>query len=78
MPLAARRRPGRVDRFLERGPARLAVLPGDRELREVQGGELAGRVPPLRFDLQVPQARLDWQRALTAHGPSVTAFHIEL
>jgi len=51
----------------------VAVLPGDRALRVVQRRELPGRAPPLRLKLEVPQARLIWQRALTAHNPRVTA-----
>src|ERR1700722_3688860 len=73
VPLPDCRRASRVDCLPERGPARLAVLPGDRELRVVQRGELPGRAPPLRLNLEVPQARLLRQRALTAHNLRVTA-----
>jgi len=71
VPLAAGARAG--DRRPQRGPARLPVLPGDRELRVVQRGELPGRPPPLGLEFEVPQAGVLRQRAHTAHGLSVTA-----
>ena len=45
-----------ADELLERGPARLAVLPRDGHLRIVQGAEFPGGQAAFRLKLQVPQA----------------------
>jgi hypothetical protein len=51
------------DVLLQRGPARLAVLPGDGELRVVQGGKLTRGQAAFRLQLQVPETRPPGQRA---------------
>jgi hypothetical protein len=57
-------RDGQLDDVLfERGPARLAVLPGDDELHVVQGGKLTRGQAAFRLELQVPQTRPPGQRA---------------
>jgi hypothetical protein len=43
-----------ADALFERGPARLAVLPGDGELRVVQGGKFTRGQAAFRLELQVP------------------------
>ena len=52
-----------ADEFLEHGPARLAMLPGDGQLSFVEGGKLAGLHAPPGLDLEMPEAGLGGQRA---------------
>jgi hypothetical protein len=50
-----------ADALLERGPARLAVLPGDGQLGVVQGRKFTRGQAAFRLELQVPETRPGWQ-----------------